>query len=179
MMRSRLILAIAAALLVAGAAAGTVTAKSGQVSTAQRVTRMPTLEERVLDAINELRRDHGLPELRLNSKLAATAREHSLSMAQNGFFRHSSLGGSAFWSRVESKYGGPRWRVGENLVWASPRLSAKQAIGMWMNSPPHRANLLAPIWREIGLGAVHSDAAPGVYQGLAATILTADFGARR
>jgi uncharacterized protein YkwD len=50
---------------------------------------------------------------------------------------------------------------------------------LWMNSPPHRANLLAPIWREIGLGAVHSDAAPGVYQGLAATIVTADFGARR
>ena len=105
-------------------------------------------------------------------------REHSLSMAQNGYFSHSSLGGSAFWSRVEGKYGGPRWRVGENLVWASPHLSAPQAVEMWLNSPPHRANLLAPIWREVGLGAVHSDSAPGVYRGLAATILTADFGVR-
>jgi uncharacterized protein YkwD len=179
MMRSRLILAIAAALLVAGAAAGTVTAKSGQVSTAQRVTRMPTLEDRVLDAINELRRAHGLAELQLNAKLATTARDHSLSMAENGYFRHSALGGSGFWSGIESKYGDPLWRVGENLVWASPRLTARQALQLWMNSPPHRANLLAPIWREIGLGAVHSDAAPGVYQGLAATIVTADFGARR
>jgi uncharacterized protein YkwD len=139
---------------------------------------VPTLEERVLDAINVLRQQHGLAALRLNVNLAATAREHSLSMAEHGYFRHSSLGGASFWSRVEGKYGGPNWRVGENLVWASPYLSAEQAIGLWLKSPPHRRNLLAPIWREIGVGAVHADPAPGVYQGLPATILTADFGVR-
>jgi uncharacterized protein YkwD len=46
-------------------------------------------------------------------------------------------------------------------------------------SPTHRENLLAPAWREIGLGAVHAIGAGGVYNGLDATILTADFGVRR
>jgi uncharacterized protein YkwD len=47
-----------------------------------------------------------------------------------------------------------------------------------MQSPHHRANLLNPRWREIGLAAVHSDSAPGVYSGQSATIITADFGVR-
>jgi uncharacterized protein YkwD len=184
-MRPPLILAIGAAL-VGVAGAGAVALSAGYASAAPRaaisaraVTQMPTLEERVLDAINTLRRAHGLAQLRLDPRLAATAREHSLSMAEHGYFRHSSLGGSSFWSRVEGKYGRPIWRVGENLVWASPHLSASQAIAMWLKSPPHRRNLLAPLWREIGLGAVHADPAPGAYQGLPATILTADFGVRR
>ena len=179
-MRPPLIVAAIALLVGAGSAAARPTAaRSPETAQSVRVVRqMPTLEERVLAAINDVRHERGLPMLRLNPSLAATARQHSLSMAQQGFFSHSSVGGSGFWSRVEGKYGGPRWRVGENLVWASPHLSAPQAVEMWLNSPPHRANLLAPIWREVGLGAVHSDSAPGVYRGLAATILTADFGVR-
>jgi uncharacterized protein YkwD len=49
---------------------------------------------------------------------------------------------------------------------------------MWMTSPEHRANLLDRNWREIGLSAVHSASAPGVYHGGAVTIVTADFGVR-
>ena len=49
---------------------------------------------------------------------------------------------------------------------------------MWLASPPHRANLLDPHWREVGLSAVHATSAPGVYGGEAATIVTADFGVR-
>jgi uncharacterized protein YkwD len=64
------------------------------------------------------------------------------------------------------------------MVWASPDLSADEAIQMWLDSPPHRKNLLAPSWREVGLGAVHALGAPGIYQGLDVTILTADFGVR-
>jgi uncharacterized protein YkwD len=64
------------------------------------------------------------------------------------------------------------------MVWASPELSADQAIQVWLNSPPHRKNLLAPAWREVGLGAVRALAAPGVFKGLDVTILTADFGVR-
>jgi uncharacterized protein YkwD len=173
-MRPPLILAIGAAL-VGVAGAGTVALSAGYASAAPRAA----ISARAVTQINTLRRAHGLAQLRLDPRLAATAREHSLSMAEHGYFRHSSLGGSSFWSRVEGKYGRPIWRVGENLVWASPHLSASQAIAMWLKSPPHRRNLLAPLWREIGLGAVHADPAPGAYQGLPATILTADFGVRR
>jgi uncharacterized protein YkwD len=49
---------------------------------------------------------------------------------------------------------------------------------MWLNSPPHRKILLTPRWREVGLSAVHTASAPGVYRGLEVTVLTADFGTR-
>ena len=47
-----------------------------------------------------------------------------------------------------------------------------------MASPEHRANILNPKWREIGVAAVHMNNAPGIYHGLPVTIITTDFGAR-
>ena len=64
------------------------------------------------------------------------------------------------------------------MVWQSPDLSAAEAIDIWLNSPPHRKNLLTPSWREVGIGSVRAPAAPGVYEGLDVTIVTADFGVR-
>jgi hypothetical protein len=47
------------------------------------------------------------------------------------------------------------WVVGENLVWGTEELSTPQAlVTAWMNSPPHRENLLKPRFREIGIAAV-------------------------
>jgi len=103
-------------------------------------------------------------------------------MATVWYFAHESSDGSVFWQRIKAFYspGGHRyWSVGENLVWASPNLTAKQAVKIWMKSPLHRANLLSSTWREIGLSAVYSSNAPGDYQDRAATIVTADFGVRR
>ncbi len=70
------------------------------------------------------------------------------------------------------------WSVGENLLWSSPDVSAQSALQMWMASPEHRANLLSPRWREVGVAAVHESAAPGVFKGLDVTIVTTDFGVR-
>jgi uncharacterized protein YkwD len=47
-----------------------------------------------------------------------------------------------------------------------------------MDSPEHRANILTPRWREIGISAVHVAAAPGTFQGREVTIITTDFGVR-
>ena len=102
-------------------------------------------------------------------------------MAEKGFFRHTSADGSAFWKRLIPVYRQQRgrpWGTGENLMWRSPELTAEQAVDLWLKSPPHRKNLLTPSWRDIGIGAVHAFAAPGVYEGLEVTILTADFGVR-
>jgi uncharacterized protein YkwD len=52
-------------------------------------------------------------------------------------------------------------------------------IEAWLHSPPHRTVLLAPEWRELGISAVRVDDAPGSFDGMDATIVTADFGARR
>ena len=142
---------------------------------------MRGLEPQVLAAINDFRRAHGLGPLRLSRGLAVAAGLHSLSMAEHGFFEHTSLHGSPFSKRVAAAYpkkGSRVWRVGENIVWASPGLSARQALELWLASPPHRENLLSSAWHEIGLGAVHA-VAGGVYDGRDVTILTADFGVRR
>jgi uncharacterized protein YkwD len=136
----------------------------------------------LLREINQVRAQHGLPELRSSSLLAAAADRHSRQMAGRGFFDHDSPDGSAFWKRVERFYpsrGSSYWSVGENLAYGSPSLSAGGAVRAWMQSPGHRANLLSSAWREVGLAAVHAESAPGVYGGRKATIVTADFGVRR
>ena len=136
----------------------------------------------MLRAINGERQRHGLPPLRLSTALSTAANEHSREMATGGFFAHESRDGSAFDRRLARFYpraGHPGWAVGENLAYGSPDLTAAQAVNLWMHSPGHRANLLSPEWREIGLGAVHADAAPGIFEGLGVTLVTADFGVRR
>jgi uncharacterized protein YkwD len=103
-------------------------------------------------------------------------------MGLKGYFEHNSADGTIFWKRIQRFY--PQaaygyWSVGENLLWSSPDVDPAQAMRMWMNSPEHRANILNPHWRQIGVSAVHIAAAPGTYQGLAVTIITTDFGVRR
>ena len=140
------------------------------------------LESGVLVDINTFRRAHHLTPLHLNVKLSAAALAHTQQMAQDGYFAHESADGSAFWKRIQAFYGsGPwaYWSVGENLLWSSPDVTPARALEMWLKSPEHRANLMNPRWREIGVAAVHEAAAPGVYQGLDVTIVTTDFGVRR
>ena len=102
-------------------------------------------------------------------------------MAQRGYFSHNSANGTSFDKRIARFYslGGKRyWSVGENLLWSSPDVSASAALDMWLNSPEHRKILFTARWREIGLSAVHVQAAPGAFGGREVTIVTADFGVR-
>ncbi len=165
-------------LLVLGAAAVLAAAAVQSAAGAARITRLPTLEVQTLAAINEFRREHGLLTLQASPALASAAQSHSSSMAEHGYFTHRSAGGSAFGTRVGAFSGGYR-ALGETMAWASPALTAHQTLQLWLRSPRHRQTLLSPTWREIGLGAVHAPAAPGVFGGLEVTILTADFGSAR
>ena len=112
----------------------------------------------------------------------AAAAQHDREMGRAGYFEHESHDGTAFWKRVGSFYGSSGygyWSVGENLLWSSPEVDAAGALDLWMHSPEHRANILTPRWREIGVSAQHFAAAPGAYKGLEVTIITTDFGVRR
>ena len=44
-------------------------------------------------------------------------------------------------------------------------IDASDALKVWMDSPGHRKNILAPGWREVGLSALTVAAAPGVFGG--------------
>jgi uncharacterized protein YkwD len=45
------------------------------------------------------------------------------------------------------------WMLGENLEWGTGRLATPRgAVRAWLDSPPHRANLLKRGYREVGIG---------------------------
>ena len=151
-------------------------------SLASASATLSQFEQGVVAGINSFRARHGLAPLRVSRPLSVAADGHSRSMAARGFFEHESADGTAFWKRIERYYGsrGFRyWAVGENLAWQSPVMDPEDAVDMWIKSPPHRRVMLTAKWREVGLAAVRAQAAPGVYDGLPVTIVTADFGVRR
>jgi len=145
-------------------------------------TELTSLDRGVLQQLNEIRALHGLTALKLDPSLNASAAQHSDEMGMKGYFEHNSADGTLFWKRIQRYYPATNfsyWSVGENLLWSSPDVDAAQAMRMWMNSPEHKANILNPRWRQIGISAVHLDSAPGTYQNLSVTIITTDFGVRR
>ena len=168
-------LLVAVVVVAVAAAPGSARARGGSQ------TRTAQLQAALLAQINSFRAAHGLRRLRISRGLTVVAGAHSAQMARLGFFSHNSANGQSFSQRLARFYtprGFRSWTVGENLVWGGPDIGPARAFQLWLASPPHRANLLNPSWREIGLGAVHSTSAPGVYGGGAATVVTADFGAR-
>jgi uncharacterized protein YkwD len=172
------------ALLGAAIAALTIAAVATASPTEHRrpAAALSSLEQGVLADINAFRLQHKLAPLRLSVLLTTSAREHSQEMAAKGYFAHESADGLAFWQRIKSVYpqGAFRyWSVGENLLWSSPDVDASSALKLGLASPEHRANLMTPTWREIGVSAVHVPAAPGTFQGEEVTIVTTDFGVRR
>ena len=170
--------AVAVALVAVVGAFAAPVASSSKASTHVTLT---SLESGVLQQLNAIRVQHGLVPLKISARLTASADQHSAEMGADGYFEHNSHDGTAFWKRIAHWYastGYGYWSVGENLLWSSPDVDPKHALELWMNSPEHRANILAPRWREIGVSAVHVQAAPGTYRGLDVTIITTDFGVR-
>jgi uncharacterized protein YkwD len=140
-----------------------------------------TLELDIVARINAQRTARGLRPLRVSRGLTAAATYHTRQMGQLGFFEHESATGAAFWRRIERFYPSGRgyWSVGENLFYESPDTTASSAVREWMQSPPHRENILTQEWRDVGISAEHFESAPGTYGGRSVTIVTADFGVRR
>ena len=130
-----------------------------------------------------MRHDHGLRPLAVSAKLSAAATQHTREMGVDGYFEHESFDKSPFWKRIEKWYpsrGWSNWGVAENILWMSPDVTRDRASSRpGSSSPEHRANMLSRTWREVGVSAIHFDSAPGEYGGGPATIVTADFGARR
>jgi uncharacterized protein YkwD len=169
-------LALAFAVLVA-----TALLAASALASSRSETSLQALNRKVLASVNRFRASHGLVALRESAGLDRGARRHSLEMGRLGYFGHSSADGMQFWQRIRRFYparGYSYWAAGENLVWASPNLSAGGAMKLWISSPPHLANLLSRQWRQIGVSAVGVARAPGVYGGRNVTIITTDFGVR-
>ena len=152
------------------------------LATSRSERNLTTLNHQVLVVVNRFRAAHGLVALRESGALDRSARQHSLEMGRAGYFAHSSVDGTVFWRRIRHYYsarGHSYWSVGENLLWESPSVGAAGAMKLWIASPPHLKNLLAPQWRQLGISAVRVVRAPGVFKGRTVTVITTDFGVRR
>jgi uncharacterized protein YkwD len=136
------------------------------VSTAEAGVSLTRPEASILVAVNATRAANGLQPLVVGPTLQRAARAHSADMARNGYFAHG-----AFSQRLAS-FGVRSRTIGENLAWGTGRFAAAQVVvSEWLASPAHRANLLRPGFRRIGIGAAVGSA--GGYHG--ARLITADF----
>jgi uncharacterized protein YkwD len=149
--------AVVTALTLAGAADATSTATLTQA------------ESSLLTAMNEARQANGLQPLRADARLERASRAHSSKMLRTGTFSHG-----AFSARIRST-GVRARRVGENLAWGQGSLGvARSIVSMWLASPEHRANLLHPGYRIVGVGALR-----GCFDGHRDTLMvTTDFAGR-
>ena len=105
-------------------------------------------EREMLTLINEEREDKGLPPLDWCQDCAEVARSHSKDMYRNGYFSHVDLQGLDPFERMKRSriaYGA----AGENLSIAP---SIEEGHDGLMNSPDHRANILRPVFDEVGIG---------------------------
>lgn len=114
------------------------------------------VEEAVTCLINERRENAGVKPVLTNPRLRHAAVGHSDHMVAAGFFGHTAPNGSGFMDRIESSgytRGARRWQVGENLVWGTGQRGTPEGlVQAWMDSPPHRANLLRGRFQEVGVG---------------------------
>jgi uncharacterized protein YkwD len=115
--------------------------------------------------LNAERRRHGLRALRINRTLSLASARHARSMAEHKYFAHGDFVG-----RIRAAHylkGARSWIIGENIAWGSSKLGTPDSIvDAWMNSPPHRANILSPQYREIGIGVSRGAPVAGVSDGV-------------
>lgn len=116
-------------------------------------------EEAVLKLTNELRKKEDLPPLKPNPLLSKAARDHSANMAKQRKLEHV-LDEKEPADRVAAT-GYKRDWVGENIA-AGKGLTPKSAYELWLDSPPHKKNMLSDKFEEIGIG-IARDARGDIY----------------
>jgi uncharacterized protein YkwD len=127
--------------------------------------------------VNRQRSRHHLHRLRSNTQLWFAAKGHSQSMGSTNFFSHFGTDGTPESRAAAAGYvsGGGTWGIGETLGWGSGGMATPRSIvAGWMASPVHRAVILTPRFRQIGVGV--ADASPAGIDDGRAMIYTGEFG---
>ncbi|HEY3766261.1 MAG TPA: CAP domain-containing protein [Gaiellales bacterium] len=163
-MSRRLIIVFVTALLAAGLGATTARAAGGHWYP-------------LLQAINRVRRTHGLRPVEASPRLHEAARRHSADMLARDYFAHTSPTGSTLLERIlhSGFLTEGYWEAGETLAWGTGSYGTPNGVvKAWLASPEHRAIVLSPIFRFVGIGR-----AQGTFMGHpGADIWTADWGHR-
>lgn len=176
-----LVAALATFLLVAGRAdgAGSVSsaylAPAGACAASDDASAPAASQMRAVAClVNWARRHEGRARLQRRSALRRAAELKGQSVASCGQFSHTPCG-SAVTSGVNAA--GYRYATfGENLFAATGSVTPRQVVTAWLNSPPHRANMLSGRFRHLGTAPVR---ASGLLGGADAVVWTATFASPR
>lgn len=97
----------------------------------------------VVKRINSIRHAHGLRALKVSYSLERSARGYAGRMLRRGYFGHQS--------RIQAS--GRRFGyLGEVLARSRTASRAGAVVRAWMNSRTHRAVLMNPRYRYVGIG---------------------------
>ncbi len=102
------------------------------------------------DLVNARRQDAGCEPLQWHEATARVADAHSADMFHRDFFDHLTPEGKDLYRRLIT--GGVRWRgvIAENIALTVG--GPQTVIDLWMESPPHRANIENCTFTHEGLG---------------------------
>lgn len=135
-------------------------------------------EQYLLELINAERAKTGAQPLAFDNDLSEAAENHDRWMLSADVFSHTGSGGTSPTTRMKAAgytLSGS-WATGENIAWATTRAptgytdEVKLLHTNLMNSSGHRANILNPNFREVGLGFEVGD-----YKGRSSAFVTEDF----
>ena len=125
------------------------------------------LDRAIVRRINAVRRSHGLPSVRMSTRLQRLARHHTLDMLRHDSFSHDG-DGTTFAQRIRARV--HYRKVGETLALMPRHTGARRIVTAWLHSPPHRAVLLDPAYHRIGVAGANGNMGHG-----RAYVVTADF----
>jgi len=118
-----------------------------------KAPRLTEDEQKIFELTNEARKKEQLPPLKLNVTLVKVARAHSANMAKQEKMAHE-LDGKNPTQRIKDA-GYEPLSTGEN-VGETEGGTVEEIFKMWMDSPPHKANILRDKIEEIGVGMARS-----------------------
>lgn len=106
-------------------------------------------ETEILTLVNQERSAQNLHSLSWDTELHDAARGHTVDMATNNYFSHTSKDGRTFSDRIQAA-GYQYNTAGENI--AAGYSTPEAAMNGWMNSDGHRANILNSSYCDLGVG---------------------------
>lgn len=107
----------------------------------------------LLAQTNAQRSGNGVANLSYNSQLSNAAQTKANDMVTRNYWSHTSPTGEEPWVFI-SNAGYQYQAAGENLAYGF--ITSSDTITGWMNSPPHRENLLSTSFTEVGFGFANS-----------------------
>ncbi|MBQ9895632.1 MAG: DUF4214 domain-containing protein [Ruminococcus sp.] len=114
---------------------------------------LPNMNQRneILTLVNKERASRGLSPLTLNTELCKAADIRSKEIAS--YFSHTRPDGTICYTVLNGVNLPVYYHMGENI--ASGYTSASAVMTGWMNSQPHRENILSTDYKYIGIGVVN------------------------